>query len=805
MEKLFFVLDVDYVLDKKNYPIIRIFCKDENSKDYLVLYKNFLPYFYVLPKDLSLKEKIKQLKFENVEIVDVCEVEKRFMRKNLKFLKVTISNPRKVPNVRKYIKDNFEVIETFEYDIPFYKRFLIDNNIKPASWIKVEGEEIKENIIKANKIEQVEIEKYPNLKIYAFDIEIVEEKQEEKIAFISIVGNDGFEKVLGIYDINYQNYENLKTEKELIKKFFEIIKERNPDILIGYNTDLFDIPKIKEKCQKYSIELKIGKFDLKIKTTRRKKETAFKIPGRIYLDFYRYVENILAASLRTEVLTLDAVAKEILGIGKKSLTYEEMQELIKGKINLEKIVEYNLWDSKLLLMLSEIFLPQILELSKLTYLLPFDVCRSAYSQLVEAYFLKKAFDQNYISPNRPKFEEIQKRAMYGAYKGAIVFEPITGMHENIVVLDFKSLYPTIIVSHNISPDTLNCEHEECKENKVPELSYWFCKKEKGFIPRNLEELIKKRSEIKKLMKTLDKKSEKYKILDNMQYAIKIISNATYGYMAYVGARWYKRECSESTTAFERFYIKKISEIAKRLSLQIIYGDTDSLMIKGNSKEEIINKANQFLYLVNSILPGIMELEFRGYYVRGIFVKKREGEAGAKKRYALIDEQGNIEIRGFETVRRDWCRLAKEVQRNVIEIILKENNYKKALEYVRNVLNNLKSGNFKLEDLVIHEQLTKPITQYKQISPHVIAAKKAIEKGLKIGIGSVIPFVITKHGTSISDKAQHVLFAKKEDIDVNYYIEHQILPAAIRVLRVFNIKESDILSASKQISLSKWFS
>jgi len=802
MEKILFVLDVDYVLTKEEKPVIRLFCKDEEGKNFIVYYPKFLPYFYVYCEEEKIDEiveKIKNLKLQDAKIEAVEIAEKKFYGKKKKFIKVIINNPKKVPKIRKFIKDTFSV-DTYEYDIPFYKRFLIDFNISP-SWIKVYGKE-KDGKILAERIENVELSKLPKLKILAFDIEMIEERDSEKIILISFVSNYGFKKCIGTLDVNYENYEKVGSEKDLIRRFVEIIKEEDVDIICGYNTDGFDIPKIKEKAEKYGIELRIGRENSKIKSVKRGFVRTFKVPGRIYLDIYVFVDHILSPNIKTEILTLDAVAKEFLGYGKKEMTFKEMQQIYQLKENLEKIVEYNIWDSELVLKLCELFLPLIFSISKITYLLPFDTCRNTYSQLVEAYFLRNAFLENEIAPNRPKKEELEIRRLIAKYKGAIVFEPKVGINENIYVFDFRSLYPTIIIAHNISPETFNCEHKDCKENKVPELNYHFCKINKGLIPKYLDFLIEERKKIKKKMKE-EKNEEIRKILDNYQYALKIISNATYGYMGYIAARWYKKECAESVTAYGRYYIQKIADIAKNFGFEIIYGDTDSLMLTYKNKEESMKKVNEFLNFVNSSLPKPMELEFRGFYIRGIFVKKREGEKGAKKRYALLSENNEIEIRGFETVRRDWCKLAKEVQRKVIELVLNK-KVDEAIKYVKNVIEKLRKYEFEIDDVTIYEQLTKSIKEYKQISPHVIAAKKAIERGIKISEGSIIPFVIKKGKGSISDRAEMSIFTKKEDIDVEYYITNQILPAATRVLKALGLSEVDIISQTKQKTLFSFF-
>jgi DNA polymerase elongation subunit (family B) len=194
--------------------------------------------------------------------------------------------------------------------------------------------------------------------------------------------------------------------------------------------------------------------------------------------------------------------------------------------------------------------------------------------------MKNAFLDNVLIPNHPKQEELQKRRLAPVYKGAIVIEPKKGIHSDILVFDFRSLYPTIIITHNIDPWTLNCNHKECRlKNSAPETKYHFCLKQGGFIPKYLKELIERRKKIKEKMKSIQKNTEEYSRLNNMQYALKIIANACYGYFGFFGARWYKRECGAAAAAWGRFYIKKIIELAKREGFEIIYGDTDSLFLR----------------------------------------------------------------------------------------------------------------------------------------------------------------------------------------------------------------------------------
>jgi DNA polymerase elongation subunit (family B) len=218
------------------------------------------------------------------------------------------------------------------------------------------------------------------------------------------------------------------------------------------------------------------------------------------------------------------------------------------------------------------------------------------------------------------------------------------------------------------------------------------------------------------------------------------------------------------------------------------------------KRELILKAENWVKKVNRQLPGMVELEFRGLYEGGIFVARKKEKIGAKKRYALIDYEGNLEIRGFETVRRDWCELSKRIQREVLITILRDKDPKKAIKIVRETVKKIKEGKVHLEDLVIYEQITRPLNQYEQIGPHVKAAKKALAKGIPVGVGSIIGFVITKGSGSISDRAEPVEFVKPNQYDPDYYVNNQILPAAMRVLRALGYTEQEVLAGKVQKKL-----
>lgn len=188
---------------------------------------------------------------------------------------------------------------------------------------------------------------------------------------------------------------------------------------------------------------------------------------------------------------------------------------------------------------------------------------------------------------------------------------------------------------------------------------------------------------------------------------------------------------------------------------------------------------------------MIELDLQGIYKRGIFIPRGAAPGTAKKRYALIDRKGVLTIRGLEKVRKDWSAIAKDTQEKVLDYILKNEDTEGAVKYVKSVIRKMQQKKISLHDVTIYEQLTKPLHEYKQIGPHVAAAKKILERGRPIGAGMVVIYVITKGKGSISERAEPIEDVKPEQVDDDYYINNQIVPAALRILQVLGVSEEQL--------------
>ena len=812
----FYPLDMMYkIIDGK--PVIHLFGKTIDNKQVCVLYDKFEPYFYVIPnKGADITRQLKDLKIERnnqtYPIIRVEAVKKKYLGKDVDAIKVFTNLPGNIPVIREELK-NWNSIESInENDILFTRRFLIDNNIVPLTLYEAEGsfgaQNLKVPAFKASKITPFGTETFLRPRTLSVDIETYTPQYKEiapeknPIIMLSFYAKD-FEKVFVWKrfktDLDYVEF--VDSEAQLLEKFKEVIETYRPDILTGYFSDGFDLPYIKTRADKYKIRLDLG-LDFSTLKVKRGATTSVQIAGITHLDIFKFIRKIISGTLKTETYNLNAVASELLDEKKHDVDLNELSKAWDNGTGLNQFCEYNLNDAKLSYKLAEKLMPTISEMVKITGLTIYDVNRMGFSQLIEWYLLRQAPNFNEIAPNKPTNDEVLKRRLQ-TYKGAFVFKPKPGLYNNIVVFDYRSLYPTIIGSHNISPGTINCDC--CQEDATPvptedNKKIWFCNKREGFIPTLIEDLINRRTRIKEIIK--NQMDEKFAILDARQNSLKLLANSFYGYLGFFMARWYSIECAQATTAFGRHYVNQVIEKAEKSGFKVIYGDTDSTFqtLNGKTKED----AMKFSEKINEDLPGLMELEFEGFYPSGIFVSAKVGAFGAKKKYALVDENNILKIKGFESVRRNWSSIAKETQEKVLEIILKEHDNEKALEYVKKVIDDLRNKKIPLEKVIIHTQLQKEISEYNARGPHVAVAQRLKNKGIAIGPGSMIKFIVTQGSDIIRNRSKLPEEIKEGDYDSDYYLHHQVIPAVERIFDVLGYRKEDLLEMKDQTKLEGFF-
>ncbi|MEM3373001.1 MAG: DNA-directed DNA polymerase, partial [Candidatus Anstonellales archaeon] len=709
-------IDCDYVIRNGN-TYVRLLLMGKNK--FFRRYVKYKPYFFAeIPKEMATSLKSLKVK-SNKGIAGVTDVKIKKMKvgkEEKELMKIYVDYPFNVPLIAKELQG----FNLYEFRIPFAKRFMIDNRITPFEIIVYEVLDDKKKIIKIVKLKENKLKL--KFRSCAIDIETYNPRgapriKEDPIIIISTY-EENKAKIFTYTEkkeinLDFHNLElvSLKDEREIIKSFLEHVKKNDYQLIFGYNSTTFDFPYLRERARINGLDFFIGKDEKELRVINKGVFKALKISGRIHVDLYLIMKFFSTLGLiKLSKYTLDEVAHKVFGKGKIELDRLNIWRYWDEK-KYEELLSYSYEDVKLTYDLAEHYLNLIIELSNVSKLPLTEIVASTSGQLVESLLMHESYRSNQIIPEKPDAYTVQQRMM-NPIEGAFVKVPIPGIYEHIAVFDFRSLYPSIICSFNIDPYTYNCDC--CKDDSfLSPQGHRFCKKVKGLIPKTLEQLLDERFKLKKVIKSLDKNSEEYKRIEAKIQALKIIANSFYGYLGYPRSRWYLREAAESVTALGRKYILEVIQEAEKNGFSVLYSDTDSIFIKLKSKDELRNALN-LVERINNNLPGNMELEFENYYPRAVFVSKKssnESERGAKKKYAMIDEEGNIKIRGFEVVRRDWSLIAKNTQRKVLEAILKEGSKEKAVQIVKDTINYLNSGKADLKELVIYTQIKKNLDSY----------------------------------------------------------------------------------------------
>ena len=820
----FIPIDYDY-FDYQGRNYAKMVGRDDNGKSVCLIDSCDVYFWAIVNEDVSEKKidnvckKIEKIVVSNkVRQSKVLKTEvhnKNFLGKEYRAIKIFITNAKDAHDIADEIGFK-EIFKRREYDIGYITRYIIERKLKPFNWYEISGEVLNNSMefggidssidvdlcLKVNKIEEIE-EKQFKPKVLAFDIETSEfEIGGGEILMVSLVG-ENFKKVItwkGPADKSSKDdsghvsklkyVEKVEDEEELIEKFVEYVKEYNPDVLTGYFSDGFDLPYLRARADKLRVKLGLG-LDNSPPKFRRGAIMTGKINGLVHIDLFRFIRIVYSQYMQSETMGLSDVAQELLGEKKDDWEFISTDK-IKGK-KWDEFFKYNLKDSQLTYKLFEKIWPDILEFTKIVEEPLFDVSRYSMSKLVENYIIHNLDKYNEIIEKKPVNDMIGARRAEDKYKGAFVFQPIPGLYENLVFFDFTSMYGSVIVSFNLSRESyLNKKEKGATMVDIGEKVYF--DKNKGFFSKMLANIIETRKKYKK-----DYNKNPSNLLKARSNSFKLLANAAYGYLGYFGARYYCREAAASTAALARKEIKEaIAEIENK-GYKIVYSDTDSIaFLQGkHSKKQV----NDMLKEINNHLPGIMELDLEGFFKRGIWVTKRTGDFGAKKKYALLGEDGKTKIKGFETVRRDWCGLARETQNNVLEMILKNGNEKKALEYLKKIIKKLKNREVDRGGLIIKTQLKRNVEDYKLVGPHVVAAKKMKEQGMKVVIGSLIEYYIAESNEKkalVRDRVK--LPDEKSNYDIEYYLRNQILPAAENIFEVFEVNVNDLIDGERQKGL-----
>jgi DNA polymerase I len=839
MQTKFQLLDSDYIITD-NKPIVRLFGRTDENKSITVFYENFLPYFYILPvagKKSELKEVITK-KFKDL-VLKIETVEKYlpigFNEHPEELIKITLNNPAKTPIIRDELKREKSVKEVFEADILFKYRFMADKNISGMKWYEVTGNSVSTNTVKTEKkivaenLKELDLEEYMRFKFMSIDIEVVSgegglpDAEKDPIILISIyfypAYNGKNSLVLSAKKIREANSDTLGffTEKEMLQEFLKIIDSYDPDIILGYNINNFDLPYIETRLRKNNLPRTLGRCTQKPliprKVTNRFRNT---ITGRIVADVYDLVKEAAVKFGLFKGLKrygLSDISRLILGEGKIDISHSEINgHWTDNGEKLKKLLDYSRKDAQLPLqiLLKEQMLDKFFELSKVSGILLQDALDGGESTRIENLLLREFNKKNFVIPCKPETNELSRRNLQRqteGLKGAFVLSPAVGFYDKCVVyLDFRSMYPSIIQYFNICPSTLLLSDKKVDYLQTPNgIKFISPKVREGIVPKIIKYLLETRAKIKKEMDHA-RKPEKKRYLYAKQYAFKTVANAFYGHLGYVRAKLYVLEIANSITSTGREMINKTKMIVEdKTPYKVIYADTDSVMVglKATDVKEAFKIGLEISKLINEEIKNMLELKIESVFKTLLIL--------SKKRYAgwnfepVGDEwEDSIVTKGIETVRRDWCDLVSETLEEVLVAILKEQDISKAVKTVRDKVDSIKTGKMDVDKLVVTKGVSKTLKSYKGVQPHIELVKKmkARDPASAPGVGDRVGFVIVKGLQMISKRAEDPEYIKKHGlkVDSKYYIESQLLPPLERVFEALSVNKSDLLGVGKQMGI-----
>lgn len=825
-------------------PTITIFGNTKDCTPIQVKVNNFIPYFYLKPS-LEISEKILEKyilgNFTKAKCLGVEKVIRQsiygYIDQQSVFYKVYFNNPSSFRSAKIFFENGITIDNTkitfkiFESNFPFILRFMNDLKLSGMSYMKIKEYETLSETPLIISTEYTFIEQLPfdgeyntiiPLKILSFDIECCSESnsfpdasKDPLIQIGNTVSRHGMsnESIRSIFclketaDIPDSNVYWFQTEKELLLAWRAYLIQTDPDIIIGYNIKSFDFSYILDRAAALGLTDfgKFGRTDKISKVVNKQQSSKMfgtfdakdiNIDGRLIFDLL----HIIRRDHKLRSYSLNSVSVHFLGDQKEDVPASSMYGLQNGNKNTRaRIASYCLHDTYLPLQIFEKLniLINYSELARATYVpIDFFSTRGAAIKVLTQIY-RSASESGYLIPD---FEMIDDNV---EYEGGFVMDPIKGFYSDpIAVLDFTSLYPSIIISKNLCYTTLltKDQYENIGGIKTPTNNY-FCKHEtkEGLLPKILRNLLKARKEAKALLKQVDDPRIR-KSLDARQYALKICANSLYGFTGSPAGQLPCIEISQSTTSFGREMIaftKQTIEsnfnksVGYTHNAQVIYGDTDSVMI--NFGEKDLNKIFEMSKVVSQFVSDKFEkpvsLEFEKVYSPYLLINK--------KRYAGLiytnpSKPDKIDTKGIETVRRDNCELVKTVIENSLNKILFEKDLEAAKNFVKETVRKLYIDQIDLSQLVISKTFTK--NEYASKQAHTELAEKLKKRGVTVGIGDRIPYVIIKSGKNMAayEKSEDPVYVLENNlpIDKEYYIEQQLLKP---VQRLFEPIMADVSS------------
>ncbi|MBL4631744.1 MAG: DNA polymerase II, partial [Paraglaciecola sp.] len=625
----------------------------------------------------------------------------------------------------------------------------------------------------------------PTFKLLSIDIECSEQGELFSIGLAS----DTFKCVLMISQAQVADdwIHWLDNEKSLLQQFVIQVNQFDPDIIIGWNVVNFDFRLLIQRAALHRVELSLGRDNQSIlwRDARNEVNQGFvSMPGRVVVDG---IDALKTATYQFASFSLENVAQTLLGKGKKTKNVDDrLAQIVHDfKHDKVKLAHYNLQDCQL-----------VLDIFAHTKVLDFLTLRSQLTGLeldrmggsVAAFinlYLPKLHRAGYIAPNRPQDGGL-------ASPGGYVMGSKPGLYKHVLVLDFKSLYPSIMRTFKIDPLGL-VEGLKCPEKAIEGYRGAKFSRDKHFLPDIITSLWQQRDEAKKNQDAA------------RSQAIKILMNSFYGVLGSGGCPFYDTRLASSITMRGHDIMQTTAKWIEQAGYQVIYGDTDSTFVwlEGQYTNQQASQIAQSLVLdINQKwqdniqsehqLTCELEIEFETHFSQFLMPTIRGSELGSKKRYAGLKttpDGDELIFKGLETVRSDWTQLSKGFQLTLYKMVFAGQNVH---DYLLQIIQDTRSGKLD-EQLVYRKRIRRRLDLYvKNVPPHVKAARladqqnAALGKTLRYQHKGWISYVITVNGP------QPIEYLTSQ-LDYEHYVDKQIKPIAEGILPFINLSFEDMTS------------
>ena len=782
---------------------------------------------------------------ERSDVISIKEVMKTdpLEDKTITVSKILVSDPLAIGGTQtdKSIRN---IVEAWEADIKYYENYLYDNSLIVGKYYRIENDKLTPHDFKISdetrlslksmlwdKLGDLNIPDHeqfmrnvsdwadllnqpvPKLRRISLDIEVESEEKnrlpdaktaEGKVTAVGFESSDKLKQVFVLRrndisegtndlapDIKVRFYDE-DNEKGMIEDVFNLIKDY--PLLITYNGDGFDLPYLYNRAERLGIDKNTNPLYMM-------RDSATLKEG-VHLDLYRTLSNrafqIYAFGQKYTDFSLNSVSKGLLNEQKLDYGVEI------DKMTLYQIGKYCQNDAYLTYKLTsfndDLLMNLLVVISRIGRMPIDDISRMGVSQWIRSLLYYEHRKNNMLIPRR---EEIDKRSTEvkndavikdKKYRGGLVVEPKEGIHFDVTVMDFASLYPSIIKVKNLSYETVRCSHTECKKNMIPQTNHWVCTKKNGLTSVLIGSLRDLRvNYYKSMSKNQNLTNEERQLYTVVSQALKVILNASYGVMGAQIFPLYFLPAAEATTATGRHIILDTIEKCRELNVDVLYGDTDSIFVKNPTEQQmqtIINQAKNN--------HGV-ELEVEKEY-RYVVLSDR------KKNYLGVTKNGKVDVKGLTGKKSHTPAFIKSLFYDILDILAEvktndefKNAKSKISSKIAECSRKIQAKEIPLSELAFNVMLSKSLNEYTKTIPQHIRAAKQLESVREIKKGDRISYVkiINKPGV------RPVEMAKQSEIDSSKYMEF-MQSTLDQITSSMNMDFDTIIGKPRQTGLDQFF-